>query len=129
MAQRFLHDWQHIALMRGGDVQHVVRVQAGAGEAGGKQVCGGGAPEHGAMQPGQDAGHEQRGAGGLDFIWPAACHFMQGAEGQPGLGQMRIQGGHAERVCAAGPRGGPFQKPDAAAQGGKVRGHVPYLFP
>jgi hypothetical protein len=32
-------------------------------------------------------------------------------------------------VCAAGPRGGPFQKPDAAAQGGKVRGHVPYLFP
>jgi len=125
MAQGFLHHRQHIPLMRRGHMQHPLGGQSGTGQARREQVGGRSAPKHWAIQPGQDAGHEQRRAGALNFVRAATGYFMQCTQLQPGLGQMRIQRGHAERQYAAGARSGPFQKTDAAAKGGDGGGHVP----
>jgi hypothetical protein len=101
----------------------------------------GGAPDdrRGFAEPGQDAGGEERGGGGVHGIDAAAGDFVQGAEGKPTFGKMSVERRNAERVCAFGARGGTLERKNAMAELGQSRmaggdrrrrrAHVRILFP
>ena len=78
MAQAFLHDRQH--LLAGLDEYDPIRLQSGAGKAGGEQIGLAQHPKNGAIEPGQNSGREQGGSGGMFRIGSSRSGFVQGAE-------------------------------------------------
>ncbi len=134
MAQRLLHHQEHALLVGGAGMYHPIGVQAGAGQAGGEQVIGGGAPQHAAAHARQDSGREQRGAGARHRVRPAAFHLVQRAAGQAAFGQMRVESRHAEAYGLAWAGCRALQHADASAQAvqvcnGRLEGeHVRILF-
>jgi hypothetical protein len=88
MAQAFFHDGQHIPAGLG---EHdPVRLQPGAGEAGGEQIGLSQNPQDGTVQPGQDAGGEQGGGGGVFRVGPGRGGFMQRPQADAAGGQNLI---------------------------------------
>lgn len=128
MAQPFLHDRQDRS-PPGFGVDHAMGLKPGRRQARSEQVPLLQDPQHRAMTPRQDAGHEQGGRGPELHVAPAAHDLVQGGQGQATPRKGGIQIGQPEREnvgrCAA-----VLQADDGSAQlieGGR-RLHVLILF-
>lgn len=132
LAEPFFHRQQHHFLGSGFEMDHAVRGEPGAGEAGSKErrektMCAM-APEHRALKAREQAGGEQGGRA----IRPLACDLVQGAECEAAARQMRINPGETESQHREAALCRPLEPKDAGPEMGeyvgRISAHVPILF-
>jgi hypothetical protein len=90
MTQPLLHGEEHGA--RGIDEQHAVEGEADLGQGGREEIGTFRRPQNRAVEAREDAGHHERGGGGMFQSGAGIGQFMQPAEAQAALGQMTVDG-------------------------------------
>ncbi len=114
MTQGFFHEEEYGFFVRRAGVQDAIRMEAGTGEARGKDVVVEGTPEDRTVDAGQDACGEQSGGGWAGVA--SARDFVQGGTGEAVFGQMDVDLQHAEGKRSVGGRVKAFQSADAGAE-------------
>ena len=117
MAKAFLHREQHARIAACLDVYHPIGMQPGEMQRRGEQVAPAQAPEHRPLDPREDAGEEDRGAGVVGQVGTAG-DFMQRAGRETAAGQMTVERLDPERDGRA-PCSRPLDLGNAGAQFGK----------
>lgn len=96
MAQALLHREQDIGVAAGLDMDDPIGVKPGELERGREQIAPAQAPEYGTVDPREDAGEEDGGAGVVGKIG-AAGDFVKRAGGQAAAGQVAVDRVEFER--------------------------------
>jgi hypothetical protein len=124
MAQPLLHHRQHLLVAAAFRVEHPLRPEPGAGEAGREQVAPAERPQHGARQAGGDGGDEQGRRRLVGQRGPRPRRLVQSPERQPATGEPAVDLPDPERKHPrAAPCGaGTFDRPHLGAQGGQTIG-------
>lgn len=99
IAQAFFHREQHVRIAARFDMDHPVGMQAGEMQGRGEQVAPAQAPENRSLDPGKDAGEEDRRAG-IVGEFRTAGYLVERAGCDAAPRQPRIQRIDAERDCA-----------------------------
>ena len=114
MAQGLFHEKEDGFLVRCAGMQDAVGVEAGAGQAGRKDVVVAGAPENRAVGARQDACGKEGGGCGTGVA--IAGDFVQGGPGQAIFWQMVVDFRHAEGERSRGTWAETLQGADAGTQ-------------
>ncbi len=91
LTQAFLDEGQDLAFPLGFGIDHPVRVQTCAQEAGSEQVAARQAPEHRTLEPGRDSCGEQGGAASELRGMARLDHLMKNASGEAASWQVSVE--------------------------------------
>ena len=78
--QAFLETGEDGGFVAGIDIDHAIGIEASLGQRRREEIRAGHAPQHRSLDPGEDAGGEQRGGGCVDHAGRSARNFMQGTK-------------------------------------------------
>lgn len=96
MPQAFFHGEQHIAVAAGLDVDHPVGMETSKMQGRGEQVPPAQTPKHRTLDPGEDTGQENRGAGIIGQVRTTG-DLVEGARRHAAAGQVAIDSVQAKR--------------------------------